>query len=89
MTPNRASDPDYDPIGPGLRSIRKARKVKVSNLSRETGIARSGLDDLERGKRRLDIVELCKIANAMGVEPDELFRILTAPYRANRLMGAV
>lgn len=86
MTATKTDDPDYEPIGPTLRSIRKALKFTVTRLSEETGISRTGLDYLERGKRRLDIVEICKIANAMGVEPDELFRALTGPYRANRLM---
>lgn len=88
MSTTPINDPDYDPIGPLIRSIRLARKVKTSELARQTGIPRTGLDDLERGKRRLDIVELCKIARVLKVDPNELFRSLTAPYHANRLMEA-
>lgn len=56
-----------------LREIRKGKNMSVPELSRRSGVAIRGIEDLEkRGDGRVST--LIKLADALGVSLDELCR---------------
>ncbi len=48
-----------------------------SDLAAAIGKHQSYISDIERGQRRIDILELFAIAHALGLAPDHLYRALT------------
>ncbi|TWV81345.1 helix-turn-helix transcriptional regulator [Moraxella sp. VT-16-12] len=53
----------------GLRlvEIRKQKNFSQEKLALESGIARSYLSGVERGKRNIALINICKLANVLGV----------------------
>lgn len=51
--------------------------LKQSDLAAAIGKHQSYVSDIERGQRRLDVLELFAIAHALGLTPDHLYRALT------------
>ena len=60
-------------LGQNIASLRKKKKISQITLSLDSGIARSFLADLERGKANPSVSTLIKIARALGVEVRTLF----------------
>lgn len=56
-------------FGKRLAEVRKALSWSQERLALESGIARSYMSDVERGKRNITIVNVCRIANTLGVSP--------------------
>lgn len=61
-------------FGERLIQLRKQRGWSQERLSLESGVARSYLGGVERGKRNIALVNICRLAEALSVTPDELFR---------------
>ena len=71
---NKPDNEDYLLLlGQNIASLRKKRKISQITLSLDSGIARSFLADLERGKANPSVSTLIKIAKALGVEIRTLF----------------
>ena len=64
----------------GLKAVRQAKGVTQAKLSERLGKDQSYISNLERGQRRLDVIEFASIAKAIGESPSALFE---------RLMNAV
>lgn len=65
----------YDPkISFGLRlaQLRKARGWSQERLALESGVARSYLGGVERGQRNLSLVNICRLADTLGLPPAAL-----------------
>ena len=66
---------DYDPLplfGKRLAELRKKLGWSQEGLANESGIARSYLGEVERGKRNIALINICKLANTLGVAPSAL-----------------
>jgi transcriptional regulator with XRE-family HTH domain len=59
-------------VGPRLRTIRRQRETTLADLSASTGISVSTLSRLESGQRRPTLELLLLLAQAYGVQIDEL-----------------
>jgi transcriptional regulator with XRE-family HTH domain len=59
-------------VGPRLRTLRRQRETTLAALSVATGISVSTLSRLESGKRRPTLELLLPLAQAHGVQIDEL-----------------
>lgn len=71
---NKLDNEDYLLLlGQNIASLRKKKKISQITLSLDSGIARSFLADLERGKANPSVSTLLKIAKALGVEVRTLF----------------
>ena len=71
---NKPDNEDYLLLlGQNIASLRKKKKISQITLSIDSGIARSFLADLERGKANPSVSTLLKIAKALGVEVRTLF----------------
>lgn len=61
-------------LGARLVKLRKERGWSQEQLALESGIARSYLGGVERGQRNIALVNICKLAEALKVEPSELLK---------------
>lgn len=61
-------------FGSRLVKLRKLRGWSQELLALESGLARSYLGGVERGQRNIALVNICKLADALEVEPSELLR---------------
>ena len=59
-------------LGETLVSARERAGLKQSNVAAVLGVPPSYLSKIENGTRRLDVIELIRIAEAMGVDPAEI-----------------
>jgi DNA-binding XRE family transcriptional regulator len=60
---------DYDPLplfGKRLVELRKKLGWSQEGLANESGIARSYLGEVERGKRNIALINISKLANTLG-----------------------
>lgn len=56
-----------------LREARAEAKVSQEELSRRMGQSITYIVKIERGTRRLDVVEFMRLAECLGILPEELF----------------
>lgn len=62
-----------------LREVRRSKGVTQVQLSEQLNRAQSYISNIERGERRIDVIEFAEIARALGEEPSNLYaRLLPA-----------
>lgn len=71
------TDSDYRDLGPAIEAARDAVKMSKAELARRIGVTRTAVVKMESGERRVDVVELCRIADAIGIGRLDLFRLAT------------
>ena len=59
-------------FGKKLAELRKEKGWSQETLALESGIARSYLGGVERGQRNIALVNICRLADALQVNPSEL-----------------
>ena len=57
-----------------LVAARKAANITQVELAARLGRPQSFVSKYERGERRLDVVEFCQVAEALGRSPSELLQ---------------
>ena len=60
-------------VGNKIKILRKARKKTQEELGNLSNLDRTYITSVERGKRNISIVNLDRIASALGVEVKDLF----------------
>jgi transcriptional regulator with XRE-family HTH domain len=68
-------------LGEVLVRARERAKLKQADVAAKLGLPASYLSKIESGTRRLDVVELIRIAEAMGVDPAEIVSDVNAALR--------
>lgn len=71
--PNPVFTPEYRALIDVLIRARRRSGLSQRSLSERLGKAQSHICMIERGQRRVDSLELCHIAQAIGAEPAALF----------------
>jgi len=61
-------------LGNNLKRIRLAKGMSQGDICRATGMDRGYISRVESGQKNPTISNLEKIANALGVRPDELLK---------------
>jgi transcriptional regulator with XRE-family HTH domain len=56
-------------FGARLAAVRKRMGFSQERLSLESGVARSYLSGVERGRRNIALVNIVKLADTLGVKP--------------------
>ena len=81
--PRSTYTPAYKEFLELLIDTRRAAGITQVQLSLRLKKPQSFVSNVERGLRRVDIVEFCAIARALGADPEQLFRQLleTLPRR--------
>jgi transcriptional regulator with XRE-family HTH domain len=68
-------------FGERLRELRTERALSQESLAELAGLDRNYIGQIERAERNVALVNIVKIAKALGVEPGELF----APFTTAKL----
>lgn len=78
----------YHPLelfGQHLIELRKAHGWSQEKLALESGLARSYVGGVERGQRNLALINICILADTLGVPPSEMLNFFpAAPLRKHR-----
>lgn len=72
---------EYDPLqlfGRHLAKLRKARGWSQEKLALESQLARSYVGGIERGQRNIALVNICVLADTLGVAPAEMLNFFDA-----------
>lgn len=59
-------------LGSGIRAIRDGLGLSQEALADAAGIDRSHMSRIERGKRNVSFLNICRIADALGQPPSSL-----------------
>ena len=59
-------------FGERLRSIRQAKELSQEALALACELDRTYVGGVERGERNVSLLNICKIARALGISPKEL-----------------
>lgn len=59
-------------FGARVRQVRKARGLSQESLAYEAGLDRTYVGGVERGERNVSLLNICKLAKALGVPPKYL-----------------
>ncbi|WP_199562952.1 helix-turn-helix domain-containing protein [Simplicispira sp. 110] len=70
---NPMHTPHYSVLRTRLVELREAKGITQAEVAAKLGKPQSYVSKYERGERRLDIIELIAVANALGVDPVQLF----------------
>lgn len=62
-----------------IASTRKAAGVTQVELAERLGKPQSFVSKVERGERRLDVIEFCQVAEALECDPADLLREFVGP----------
>ena len=68
-------------LGEVLVAARERAKLKQNDVAAKLDLPASYLSKIENGTRRLDVIELIQIAEAMDSDPAELIRVLQKALR--------
>jgi transcriptional regulator with XRE-family HTH domain len=68
-------------FGRRLAELRRTKGWSQEKLALESGLARSYLGGVERGQRNIALLNICKLAETLGVPPSELMDILPSKHR--------
>jgi transcriptional regulator with XRE-family HTH domain len=60
-------------FGARMRELRKARGLSQEALAFACGLDRSYLGSIERGEKNVSLINIWRIAEALGTSPSELF----------------
>lgn len=69
--------PPIDPrvrFGLRLKALRAEIGMSQEALANEADLARSYVGEVETGKRNISLLNICKLATALNVEPADLLR---------------
>ena len=75
----------YDPLalfGQHLIKLRKERGWSQEKLALESGLARSYVGGIERGRRNIALINICVLADTLGVAPAEMLNFLVDSQKA-------
>ena len=61
-------------LGENLKRVRDDKGMTQGDISRALGMDRSYISGVEKGKRNITIANVEKLAEALGVSPDELLK---------------
>lgn len=61
-------------LGAGIRALREELRLSQEALADAAGIDRSHMSRIERGKRNVSFLNICKVADALGVLPSAVLK---------------
>ena len=71
-------------FGDAVRTLRRERGLSQERLAEEADIHRTYIGDVERGQRNIALVNIDKIARALGIDLPTLMAVVEANRRKDR-----
>ena len=71
-------------FGDAVRTLRRQRGLSQERLAEEADIHRTYIGDVERGQRNIALVNIDKIARALGIALPTLMALVEANRRKDR-----
>ncbi len=68
--------PEYDAFCLLLRQVREEAGISQNQLAKRIGVPQAWLSKCEHGQRRMDVLELWRLCEAVGIAPEEFMRRL-------------
>jgi transcriptional regulator with XRE-family HTH domain len=68
-----ARDEFYAEVGRRVRMAREAAGLTQDALADQVDLSRTSVTNIEKGRQKIALHTLCKVASAVGVEPATLF----------------
>lgn len=72
MSVKQDTDQNLIRLGEGVRALREAAGLSQEALADAAGIDRSHMSRIERGKRNVSFLNICRIAEALGIAPSAM-----------------
>lgn len=69
-----AVNPELKKFGEYVLKLRKARNLSQEQLAELAGLHRNYIGGIERGERNVALVNIVRLAKALGVLPSELLK---------------
>jgi transcriptional regulator with XRE-family HTH domain len=69
-----AVNPELKKFGEYVLKLRKARNLSQEQLAELAGLHRNYIGGIERGERNVALINIVRLAKALGVSPSELFK---------------
>lgn len=61
-------------FGKRIAQLRKEHGWSQEQLAWESGLSRSYMGGVERGHRNISLINICRLADTLGVQPAELLK---------------
>lgn len=74
-------------FGETLRELRKEKGLSQEELAHESGLDRTFISLLERGKRQPSLGTIINISSSLGIEADRLVFTTVSKMRANHTIN--
>ncbi len=59
-------------LGQNVRALRKRRSMSQEHLALEAELDRTYISQVERGRRNVSVINLCRLAYVLGIPPSAL-----------------
>ena len=59
-------------FGNQLKDLRRSQKISQEELAFRSGLHRTYISSVERGKRNISLINIAKLAKALGTDPARL-----------------
>lgn len=66
----------FDALIDAIKAARQARGLTQRDLAKRLGCQNATIANIETGQRRIDVIELIVLADALGEDPENLFKIV-------------
>ena len=76
------SQTELQHFGAQVRVERERLGLSQEDLADRAGLHRTYLGGVERGERNLGLINVLRIAKALGIDPSALLRVFDQPSRA-------
>ena len=73
-SPTHARAPELLALGATIRASRARLGLSQEELAHAAGVDRSYMGGLERGEHNLTVINLCRVAAAVGLCPSDLLK---------------
>jgi transcriptional regulator with XRE-family HTH domain len=83
----RVQPNEHQVVGAALAAARNSAGITQAQLARMLRKPQSFVSNYERGQRRLDILELLRIVDALEADPRNVFDAIVAAKRGVRRRG--
>jgi transcriptional regulator with XRE-family HTH domain len=74
----------YRTVGAALERAREQAGFTQKELARALRKPQSFISNFERGQRRIDVLELLRIVDALGADPEQIFLRFLQPWTTGR-----